>query len=182
MYLNFFARKWCTDSFKTLFSEISKDYEIYVINVQHEKIHNPTFRERCITHVIVQSGNDWMSFAINGIMKHSDYTTFDDLYYNFKKTNPTTKKSIPIQQTMKLEVESTLGIDNNVNQEKDKKITFCLNDYTSTEREKIIAFLANVDDNSPEVYIDIDLSSCSKEQAEYLSNILVCVSSLTRIQ
>lgn len=179
MYLNFFARKWCTDSFKTLFSEISKDYEIYAINVRHEKIHNPTFHERCITHVIVESGNDWMSFAINGIMKYSDYIAFDDLYYNFKKSNPITKKSVPMQMAMKHDVEHTLGIDNNVNQEKDKKITFCLNDYTSTEREKIIAFLANVDGNSPEVYIDIDLSSCSKEQAEQLSNILVCASSLT---
>lgn len=179
MYLNFFKRQWCTDSFKTLFSEISKDYEIYAINVSHEKIHNPTFHERCITHVIVETGNDWMSFAINGIMKYSDYIAFDDLYYDFKKSNPITKKSIPMQKAMKTEVESTLGIDNNVNQEKDKKITFCLNDYTSTEREKIIAFLANVDGNSPEVYIDIDLSNCSKEQAEQLSNILVCASSLT---
>lgn len=179
MYLNFFARKWCTDSFKTLFSEISKDYEIYAINAKHEKIHNPTFHERCITHVIVESGNDWMSFAINGIMKYSDYITFDDLYYDFKKSNPITKKDVPLQQNMKSDVETTLGIDNNVNQEKDKKITFCLNDYTSMEREKIIAFLVNIDGKSPEVYIDIDLSSCNKEQADHLSNILLCASSLT---
>ena len=176
MYLNFFGRKWCGDDLESLFISIRGKYEIYALTLQHDKIKYPTFHERFITHIIIESGNDNMSFEVNGKLTRLQFLQFYDRYVEFKNTHPITLDYVPMQETMRHEVESILGIDNNVNQEKDKKITFCLNDYTSSEREKIIAFLANVDGNSPEIYVDIDLSSCTKEQAENLSNILICAS------
>ena len=180
MYLNFFKRQWCTDDFMTMFKVVSCNYDVYALTIQHDKIYQPSFHERYITHVIIEHGNDRMSYEVNGKLTDKDTENFTMLFSNFEDTHPVTKKDVPLQQNMKADVETILGIDNNVNQEKDKKITFCLNDYPSIEREKIIAFLANIDDNSPEVYIDIDLSSCDKKQAEHLSNILICASSLTR--
>jgi hypothetical protein len=176
MYLNIFKRQWCDDRFKTLFESISNKYEIYALTLQHDKIHKPTFHERYITHIIIESANDTMTFEVNDKLTYSDYTYFDMGFDEFEAHNPITKKDIPMQEAIKSEVEATLGIDNNVNQDKKSKITFCLNDYTSTEREKIINFLSNVDGNSPEVYIDVDLSTCSIEQAQHLSNLLICSS------
>lgn len=179
MYLNFFARQWCTSTFAEHFKNIGKNYEIYVLTVQNDKLFYPTFSERCIKSVVIVAGNEYASFPINHKLSTTDCNIISVQLQEFIKNHPITKKDVSLQQNMKSDVETTLGIDNNVNQEKDKKITFCLNDYTSIEREKIIAFLMNIDGNSPEVYIDIDLSSCNKEQAEHLSNILLCTSSLT---
>ena len=174
MYLNFFGRKWCGDDLESLFISIRGKYEIYALTLQYDKIKYPTFHERFITNIIIESGNDNMSFEVNGKLTRSQFLQFYDRYVEFKNTHPATLDCVPMHEAMKSDVEKTLGIDNNVNQEKNTKITFCWNDYTSKEREKMIAFLMNVDSNSPEVYIDIDLSSCTKEQAEHLSNTLIC--------
>lgn len=179
MYLNFFKRQWCTDDFMMIFKLASCNYDVYALTLQHDKIYYPSFHERYITHVIIENGNDRISYEVNSKLTDKDAEYFTILFNKFEDAHPVTKKDVPLHQNMKSDIETILGIDNNVNQEKDKKITFCLNDYTSIEREKIIAFLANIDGNSPEVYIDIDLSSCNKEQAEHLSNILLCASSLT---
>jgi len=176
MYLNIFKRQWCDSSFIKAFKSIADKYEIYALTLQHDKIHKPTFHERFITHIVIVSATDTMTFEVHDKLTYGDYIQFDIEYDIFEEHNPITKKDIPMQEAIKSEVESTLGIDNNVNQDKKSKITFCLNDYTSTEREKIINFLSNVDGNSPEVYIDVDLSSCSIEQAQHLSNLLICAS------
>lgn len=176
MYLNFFKRQWCDNSLKALFNEISAKFEIYALTLQHDKIYHPTFNERFITHIIIESSNDRYSFAVNDKLTYSDFTYFSQGYDEFSKDNKSTKNIIPMQKVMKSEVESTLGIDNNVNQDKATKITFCLNQYNSVERERILAFLANIDDKSPEVYIDIDMASSTVEQMQSLNNLLVLAS------
>lgn len=180
MYLNILKRQWCSDSLIRYLKRLPIGFSFYVLNVQHDKIYSPTFHERCVTHIVLCCGNSYESFEINGKMNGHD--VFDCLNvfsefietYGYKTQQPSNLNKI--QSYITTDVQTTLGIDNNVNQDKKDKITFCLNDYTPTERESIINFLANVDGNAPEVYIDVDLSKCSIEQAQYLSNLLICSS------
>ena len=71
-------------------------------------------------------------------------------------------------------MQEELGIDNNVNLAKEKRITFCINQYADQEKARIISFLDTIDDSSPDVFIEIDLSSCTIEQAHQLENALLC--------
>lgn len=174
MYLNLFKRQWCTTYLIQAFDKIKTDYEIYALNLQHDKITSPTFHERFITAIIVKSGDSHITYPVNHKLTYNDNISFSECLAKFMKTHPVTKKDIPLQQEMVKEVESSLGIDNNVNHDKENKITFCLNMYTPAEREKIIAFLMNVDEHSPEVIIDINMTTCTKEQAAYLSNLMIC--------
>lgn len=175
MYINLLGSLWCTESFQQLFKDIRENYKIHALTLQHDKITYPTFRERCITHVVIEAGNAYVSFPVHKKLTEKDYQEFSLISSKFMDAHPVNKHFNEMHKAVKTEIETTLGIDNNVDVQKDTKVTYCLNDYTPEERAKMIAFLATVDSNSPEVFIAIDLATCTKAQAEYLSNHLLCV-------
>ncbi len=182
MYLNLFKRTWCHQSLIDFLMVLPFGFRFHITNVQHDIILKPTFRERYVSAIIIHYGDSGYLkiVTINNRIEDNEageiIKTFQQFIQLHSPATPQPIQLSSIQKELTQEVQKALGIDNNIEQDKEKRITFCINQYTDSERAKIISFLEIIDENSPDVFIEIDLSCCTIEQVKQLENTLLCAS------
>ncbi len=180
MYINLFARRWCSPDLIDFLHNLPIEFKVRMITHQNEMVNECrlNYRERWVKCVIVEfmdTGRCW-TYPIDGPMTESQGKNCIDVLttwingIKFKTKQP--EKINDLQESAARETEKALGIDNNIDR-LPRAVTFHLNDYHQDERNKMLAYLATVDSSSVDVVINLDFSRCSKEQLESNADFLM---------
>lgn len=164
--LNLLGRKWANDDIINILSNASDDFNWYVLTFTNKKLFSidVTFKERFVSFLVIEKKGSDLFLSLNIDSKLGAFSL--PKLTNFISTNKT--KSIADKDKINTinEIKKDLSIDNDVSLSNQRdRLSFCLNNYTTEERMKIISFLSIVDGSVPDIFIELNLSNCTSDQA-----------------
>lgn len=186
MFINVFGRQWIKPNHLTTLKTLPDQFSAFMVTHQNRliPIASVTGNERWVKAIVVEfmDGRKTKSFMIDGpneldmashIIEINEFVADYGIKNQPKKRDLQTMQSAAVNST-----EKTLGIYNDI-EALPRQLTFHLNDYTTEERERIIAYLNSVDDKSVDVVVNLDFSRCSKEQLERNDDFLMFAKAMT---
>lgn len=183
MIYNLLKFRWISESMLSALRILPDQFSVYMLTHQNDKIPVAvlTGTERFVKAIVVEfmDGRKVETYTINErfpepiMVDIGKFVTEHQIKNQPKKHDLQSMQSIAATNTAK-----NLGIDNNIDQ-LPRQITFNLNDYTTSERERMIAYLQAVDSSSVDVVINLDFSKCSKEQLESNEDFLLMAGAIS---
>lgn len=183
MIVNIFKRCWITESMLNALRCLPDQFSVYMLTHQNDRIPISvvTGTERWVKAIQVEfmDGRKSVTYTISERFPEVIMVDIDRFVEQYAMLNQPNKADLQqIQSAALQETVRELGIDNNIDNQS-RQLTFHLNDYTQTEREKIIAYLQVVDFSTVDISINADFSRCTKEQMERNSDFLILANAAT---
>lgn len=177
MILNMFKSQWCPNFFIDFANSLPQEFSFFISNRNTKYVRNVTFTERGVKAVGIQFMDSPTPYTMN-VDASSDFNhiknSFERYMTQHTKT-PTKGKSAKTLKDNKSKLQSellgVLGIDNDISVNGD--IEFCINNYSTEERNRIMSLLERIDPKSAEVYIKVALGFANQSQLNSLANQLI---------
>lgn len=161
MYLNLLGKQWCCDEFIEYFNEIASYREIYVVTSDNPKITRPTFREKKVQKIVVSAPYEGV-YHLKGYISPAELVL---LKMKLKDAiDSPLMEDIPQQNRIFNTIKSEFAVDEHYSVE--NSLMLKLNDMNQPQKLRLLSFLANFDDNSPEALITLDLNQATKPQLD----------------
>lgn len=182
MITNVLGTFWGNDALIKLRDNLPQEFELKLYNLVHKCVMNEsiTFKERLANEIIIRYGDQ---FEIVPLDSDIDISYVSERLETFvKEHTPKTNQPVNINELRVNVIENVkkvLNINNDVIFYDNKKMSFELNLYTPSERKRILALLATVDEFVPEVFVDITLNNSTIEQLNALNDRLLEVEILS---
>ena len=186
MIYNPLKLRWLSSSMLVYLRNLPDQFDVFMVTHQCDVVPISKVRgtERWVKSIRIDfMGRSIQSYNINNTHDIDRYyQSITMLIDEYKIKTPINKAMLVKNQDQSLkETTDALGIDNNIDN-LPRQLSFHLNDYTRSEREKLIAYLSSVDSSSVDVIINIDFSRCNNEQLQSNSDFITMSNAITNKQ
>jgi hypothetical protein len=176
MITNMLGKFWGNDTLIQLRDNLPQGFNLKLYNLVHKCVQNQdiTFRERFANSFTITYGDQFEIVALDTNIDISYASERLEKFVN--KHNPKTPQPTNIDEVRKNTldaVKNLLKINNDIIFYDEQKMSFELNLYTKSERKRILALLATVDEFVPEVFVDITLNNSTVEELTALNDRLL---------
>lgn len=165
-----FSTHWGHESLQDLIYNLPSGFTVSIRKSNGKSIESPNIKcnEKFVEYITINYGDQ---FEIIQFSK----SNLDFIHYKFQafidKHAPKTPQPVNIDELREMtldDIKTILKIDNDHVDYDNKQMTFELNLYNPRERAIIIAFLAAIDQDVPDILINVNLNTSSLEQLNAL--------------